>query len=72
MHTYIQKKIIFPVYGISFAKGATRLLRGASRLAELSLIKILKFVPIPIIGIEIFAGFGIGSVLVRKMSVSDR
>ena len=31
-------EIIFPVYEFSFAKGATRLLRGASRLAELSLI----------------------------------
>ena len=31
-------EIIFPVYQFSFAEGATRLLCGASPLAELSLI----------------------------------
>ena len=34
--------------------------------------KFIIFIPIPIIGIAKFAGFGIGSVLVLKMSVSDR
>ena len=38
IHTNIHTMgIILPVYEFSFAKGATRLLRGASRLAELSL-----------------------------------
>ena len=41
INTYKQTMgIILPVYEFSFAKGATRLLRGASRLAELSLINV--------------------------------